>query len=257
MQVGSADHRLSTACLLETGNAIMNLFYDAVLVDRLGGSHPIHTIIMSAIMAALQGLLSSDSPFPSNPSEAPSIGGLPDFPAVPTSEGNSDSEDPSGPPSPPPPEAPCEDPTIPDPVATSAQDGLDPLSVLAQQLSFSGRRSTDSNVFASSSESLGLFSNNRFAYMRPATQSNDLSTLFQDKGPVPGDSAIGQLFSSSNALAPSPTAPPASNYFSCRGGESGDGFVVLGREDVQSPQGSVAKARGPGRVDPETVTDSK
>lgn len=233
---GSADHRLSTACLLETGNAIMNLFYDAVLVDRLGGSHPIHTIIMSAIMAALQGLLSSDSPFSTQPPETTPSVGLPVFPVVPQSDSNGDGEDPS-PPAPPAPTAhpPSEDPTIPDPVATDNHEGLDPLSVMAQQDSFSGHSSSGSNVFASGSTIRGLLSNNRFAYMRPATESNDLATVFRASDPVPKSSAIGMLFES-NAFSPSPSAPPSSNYYSCRGGEASEGFVMLGAEDVHSLQ---------------------
>lgn len=35
----------------------MNLFYETILASRLGGQHPIHLIIMTALMAALQGLL--------------------------------------------------------------------------------------------------------------------------------------------------------------------------------------------------------
>ena len=39
----------------------MNLFYETTLASKLGGRHPLHVIIMSVTMAALQGFLNPAS----------------------------------------------------------------------------------------------------------------------------------------------------------------------------------------------------
>lgn len=50
-------HEASRKCLIEAGGVIMDLFYETVVAEKLGGQHPVHLIAMTASMAALQGLL--------------------------------------------------------------------------------------------------------------------------------------------------------------------------------------------------------
>jgi hypothetical protein len=76
--------------IFQAGSVIMNLFYETTLASQLGGRHPLHLIVMSVTMAALQGflnpgsLLAEISPFIAPPpdSSPPTPGDLEDDNAI-------------------------------------------------------------------------------------------------------------------------------------------------------------------------------
>jgi hypothetical protein len=54
-------HDASMTCVLEAGTVILDLFYETTIASRMGGRDPMHVLLLTATMAALHGLLNTQS----------------------------------------------------------------------------------------------------------------------------------------------------------------------------------------------------
>jgi hypothetical protein len=47
--------------MLQTGTVILDIFYETTIASRLGGRDPMHVLVLTATIAALHGLLNTES----------------------------------------------------------------------------------------------------------------------------------------------------------------------------------------------------
>lgn len=54
-------HACTTPPLLQTGTVILDIFYETTIASRVGGRDPMHVLLLTATIAALHGLLNTES----------------------------------------------------------------------------------------------------------------------------------------------------------------------------------------------------